>query len=72
MAESNKKQDSDDSLDDSWVLASLETDQLVDQKRPMARRRLKGPELVVIWALRLYLIFMMTAVVFQIVHSGGR
>ena len=53
--------------DQTWVLSSLEPDQLVKAKKhPIPRRRLKGPELLILWALRLYLIFMMTVVAYQV------
>jgi hypothetical protein len=53
--------------DQTWVLASLEHDQLVKAKKhPIPRRHLKGPELLVIWALRLYLLFMMAVVAYQV------
>jgi hypothetical protein len=53
--------------DQRWVLASLEHDQLVRAKKHfIPRRRLKGPELVVLWALRLYLLFMMVVVAYQV------
>jgi hypothetical protein len=49
------------------VLSSLEPDQLARAKKhPIPRRRLKGPELLVLWALRLYLIFMIAVVAYQI------
>jgi hypothetical protein len=55
------------SLDQSWVLSSLEHDQLVQAKKHhIPRRHLKGPELVVLWALRIYLLFMMAVVVYQV------
>jgi hypothetical protein len=53
--------------DQSWVLSSLEHDQLVKAKKhPIPRRHLKGPELVVLWALRIYLLFMMAVVTYQV------
>jgi hypothetical protein len=53
--------------DQTWVLSSLEHDQLVKaKKQPIPRRHLKGPELVVLWALRLYLMFMMAVVAYQV------
>jgi hypothetical protein len=53
--------------DQTWVLSSLEHDQLVKAKKhPIPRRHLKGPELVVLWALRLYLIFMTAVVAYQV------
>jgi hypothetical protein len=55
------------SSDQSWVLSSLEHDQLVRAKKHfIPRRRLKGPELLVLWALRLYLLFMMVVVAYQV------
>jgi hypothetical protein len=53
--------------DQSWVLSTLEPDQLVKAKKhPIPRRHLKGPQLVLLWTLRLYLIFMMTVVAYQV------
>ncbi len=49
------------------VLSSLEHDQLARAKKHfIPRRHLKGPELVVLWALRLYLLFMMAVVGYQV------
>jgi hypothetical protein len=54
-------------LDQSWVLSSLEHDQLARAKKhPIPRRHLKGPELIVLWTLRIYLLFMMAVVVYQV------
>jgi len=53
--------------DQTWVLSSLEHDQLANAKKhPIPRRHLKGRELVVLWALRLYLLFMMSVVAYQV------
>jgi hypothetical protein len=53
--------------DQTWVLSSLEHDQLARAKKhPIPRRHLKGPELLVLWALRLYLLFMMAVVAYQV------
>jgi hypothetical protein len=53
--------------DQSWVLSSLEHDQLANAKKhPIPRRHLKGPELLVLWALRIYLLFMMAVVGYQV------
>jgi len=53
--------------DESWVLSSLEHDQLVRAKKHhIARRQLQGSELVVLWALRIYLLFMMAVVGYQV------
>jgi hypothetical protein len=55
------------SSDQSWVLSSLEHDQLVTAKKHhIPRRRLKGPELLVLWSLRIYLLFMLAVVVYQV------
>ncbi|HTC46382.1 MAG TPA: hypothetical protein VK722_03640 [Candidatus Aquilonibacter sp.] len=53
--------------DQTWVLSSLEHDQLVKAKQyPIPRRKLKGPELTILWTLRLYLIFMVFVVACQV------
>ena len=53
--------------DQTWVLSSLEHDQLANAKKhPIPRRHLKGSELLVFWALRLYLLFMMAVVAYQV------
>jgi hypothetical protein len=55
------------SSDQTWVLSSLEPDQLVEAKKhPIPRRQLKGGELALIWALRIYLLFMMAVVAYQV------
>lgn len=53
--------------DQILVLSSLEHDQLANAKKhPIPRRHLKGPELLVLWALRIYLLFMMAVVGYQV------
>jgi hypothetical protein len=55
------------SSDQTWILSSLEHDQLANAKKhPIPRRHLKGPELLVLWSLRLYLLFMVAVVVYQV------
>jgi hypothetical protein len=63
-----KKTDPHPALSDqTWVLSTLEPDQLVQSKKnPIPRRLLKGRELLLLWSLRLYLIFMMTVVAYQV------
>jgi hypothetical protein len=62
-----RKEEAPSVSEQSWVLSSLEHDQLVKaKKRPIPRRHLKGPELVVLWALRLYLLFMMAVIGHQV------
>ena len=49
-----------------WVLTELEEDQLVEAKiTPVPRRRLGPGELFLLWALRIYLVFMMVVVFWQ-------
>lgn len=55
------------SSDEKLVLSSLEHDQLARAKKHfIPRRQLKGPELLLLWALRFYLIFMMAVVGYQV------
>jgi hypothetical protein len=55
------------SSDQSWVLSSLEHDQLVTAKKHhIPLRRLKGRELLVLWSLRIYLLFMLAVVIYQV------
>jgi hypothetical protein len=54
-------------VDQTLVLSTLEHDQLVGAKKyHIPRRHFNGLELAVIWALRLYLLFMMTVVAYQV------
>jgi hypothetical protein len=67
MARKEEAQILNSSPDQSWVLSSLEHDQLVRAKKHhIPRRKLKGPELVVLWGLRIYLLFMMAVVAYQV------
>ena len=55
------------SADRNLVLSSLEHDQLAKAKKHLIpRRHLKGPELLILWTLRGYLIFMMAVVAYQV------
>ena len=55
------------SADQRLALSSLEHDQLVKAKKHfIPRRLLKGPELLVLWSLRIYLLFMMAVVGYQV------
>ncbi len=48
------------------VLSTLEHDQLVKAKKHfIPRRHLKGPELGILWALRIYVVFMMLVVAYE-------
>lgn len=67
MAKKEQAQVSISSSDQKLVLSSLEHDQLARAKKHfIPRRHLKGPELFVLWALRLYLLFMMVVVGYQV------
>jgi hypothetical protein len=62
-----KEETSNFAADRNLVLSSLEHDQLVRAKKHhIPRRILKGQELAVLWALRVYLLFMMAVVVYQV------
>jgi len=55
-----------DPAEQTLVLATLEPDQLAESKKQhVPRRRLKGPELLVLWCLRAYLLFMIAVVIYQ-------
>jgi len=57
--------------DQELVLGSLERDQLAGLKRqPIPRRRLRGSETLAIWSLRIYVVFMMIVVLYQVLTSG--
>jgi hypothetical protein len=48
------------------VLSTLEPDQLAEAKKiRVPRRHLKGRELLVLWFLRIYLLFMIVVVIYQ-------
>lgn len=49
------------------VLATLELDQLAESKKQsVPRRRLKRSEVLTLWALRIYLLFMVAVVIYQV------
>jgi len=61
---SGKREFSD--ADAGFVLSTLERDQLAESKRvAVPRRVLRGGELALLWALRVYVVFMMAVVFWQ-------
>lgn len=52
--------------EEDLVLSTLEPEQLAEAKKQrVPRRRLKGRELLVLWFLRIYLLFMIMVVIYQ-------
>ena len=67
MTPRDKGQGSITSSDQQLVLSSLEPEQLARLKKHLIpRRHLKGPEKFVMWSLRIYLLFMMVVVIYQV------
>ena len=61
-----------DARDEELVLSTLERGQLADARsRRLPRRRLKGREILVLASLRLYLLFMIAVVLYQL-WTGAR
>ena len=55
------------SADQELVLSSLEPEQLTGLKKHfIPRRHLRGLEKFVMWSLRIYLLFMMVVVIYQV------
>jgi hypothetical protein len=64
---SRDKHPSITSSDQALALSSLEPEQLVGLKKHLIpRRHLKGIEKVVVWSLRVYLLFMMVVVAYEV------
>ncbi len=63
----DKGRESITSSDQELVLSSLEPEQLAGLKKHLIpRRHLKGPEKFVMWSLRIYLLFMIVVVIYQV------
>ena len=72
MRQEDQRHDSSVSPDQELVLSSLELDQLAAvKKRPIPRRHLRGFEKFLLWSLRIYVLFMITVVVYQVL-AGAR
>ncbi len=49
------------------VLSALEPDQLAEAKKQrVPRRRLRRGELIVMWGLRIYVLFMVAVIIYQV------
>jgi hypothetical protein len=58
------------SSDQQLVLSSLEPEQLAGLKKHLIpRRHLRGLEKLVMWSLRIYLLFMMVVVIYQVLTT---
>jgi hypothetical protein len=58
------------SSDQQLVLSSLEPEQLAGlKKHVIPRRHLRGLEKLVMWSLRIYLLFMMVVVIYQVLTT---
>jgi hypothetical protein len=67
MTPKDREHSSITSSEQQLVLSSLEPEQLAGLKKHLIpRRHLKGPEKFVMWSLRIYLLFMMVVVVYQV------
>ena len=61
-----KVPDSTSLSEEDLVLSTLEPDQLAEAKKErVPRRHLRGRELLVLWFLRIYLLFMIVVVIYQ-------
>jgi hypothetical protein len=67
MPSKDKGHSSVTSADQELVLSSLEPEQLAGLKKHLIpRRHLRGLEKFVVWSLRIYLLFMMVVVIYQV------
>ena len=67
MPSKDKRHSSITSSDEELVLSSLEPEQLAGLKKHLIpRRHLTGLEKFVLWSLRIYLLFMMAVVIYQV------
>lgn len=67
MGTEDQQRRSSTSPEQELVLSSLELDQLAAfKKKPIPRRQLRGFEKLVLWSLRVYLLFMMGVILYQV------
>ncbi|HEV2991354.1 MAG TPA: hypothetical protein VG759_23140 [Candidatus Angelobacter sp.] len=59
------------SLEQELVLSSLESGQLAEAKKPFPRRTLGASQTLVLWFMRIYVLFMMAVVIYQIWSGAG-
>jgi len=72
MRPENQGQGSPATPDQELVLSSLELDQLAARKKqPTPRRHLRGFEKLLLWSLRIYVLFMIIVVIYQVL-AGAR
>lgn len=72
MSSENQAHRSSVASDQKLVLSSLELDQLAAvRKQPIPRRHLRGFEKVLLWSLRIYVLFMIAVVIYQVL-AGSR
>jgi hypothetical protein len=70
MPSKEKGHSSITSTDQELVLSSLEPEQLAGLKKHLIpRRHLRGLEKLVMWSLRIYLLFMMVVVIYQVLTT---
>jgi hypothetical protein len=67
MGKENQGHGSPVSPDQELILSSLEMDQLAAvRKKPIPRRHLRGFEKLLLWSLRIYVLFMIVVVIYQV------
>jgi hypothetical protein len=72
MRQKNQGHSSPVSPDQELILSSLELDQLAAvRKKPIPRRHLRGFEKLLLWSLRISVLFMIVVVVYQVL-TGAR
>ena len=70
MPSKDKEHSSITSSDQELVLSSLEPEQIAGLKKHLIpRRHLTGLQKFVLWSLRIYLLFMMAVVIYQVWSS---